>query len=77
MKQLWRPTTEERFDDMLGVLPPADMYRKGFLVGEAMDHFGGLPRYSAFTQAGSDFFECVEPLTVRQFRAELDTFNLN
>jgi hypothetical protein len=30
--------TEERYDEMLGILPPALMLGKGFLVGEPFDH---------------------------------------
>jgi len=30
--------TEERYNEMLGVLPPALWLAKGFLVGEPHDH---------------------------------------
>jgi hypothetical protein len=30
--------SEERYDEMLGVLPPALWLSKGFLVGEPFDH---------------------------------------
>ena len=45
----WIETTEERYDEMLGVLPPAYWSSIGFLVGEPMDHnANGQPRFSAF-----------------------------
>lgn len=34
----WIEVTEERYDEMLGVLPPALMIGDGFLVGEPSDH---------------------------------------
>jgi len=30
--------SEARYDEMLGILPPVLMLRKGFLVGEPFDH---------------------------------------
>jgi len=30
--------SEERYDEMLGILPPAVMLGKGFLVGGSFDH---------------------------------------
>jgi hypothetical protein len=66
----WIETTEERYDEMLGVLPPEDMTGLGFLVGEPSDHNEqGRPRYAAFVRIGDRFFESAEPLTIREFRA--------
>lgn len=68
-------TTEERYYDMLGVLPPADRTGSGFLVGEPYDHrpcrvnSTVQPTYQAFFQSGDErFFECREPMTKAEFR---------
>jgi hypothetical protein len=34
----WKEVDEARYDEMLGVLPPALWLAKGFLVGEPYDH---------------------------------------
>jgi hypothetical protein len=71
----WTETTEERFDEMLGCLPPAIMYRGGFLVGEPFDHRvctigkAYAPTFTAFTKVGDRYFEAVECLTVAEFKA--------
>ena len=50
----FKECTEKRFDEMLGILPPALWIGKGFLVGEPMTHrvckVQGYvcPTYSAF-----------------------------
>lgn len=65
----WVQVSEERYDEMLGVLPPAVMTGFGFLVGEPMDHNSqGRPRFSAFVQAGGNFYEAREPMTVAEFK---------
>ncbi len=70
----WELVTEERFLDMLNVLPPAatsaDM--RAFLVGEPADHEAGtgLPRYDAFVQrVGSEagFYASNRPMTQVEF----------
>jgi len=48
-----REVTEERYDEMLGVLPPERMTGNAFLVGEAVDYgkdLSGkfLPRYELY-----------------------------
>lgn len=69
--------TEERYDEMLGILPPALWVGKGFLVGERYDHrkckiTGKVsPTCSAFFHAFGRFFE-GDPLTV----AELVNFDI-
>lgn len=77
----WKPTTEERYYEMLEILPPAAHTSRGFLVGEAYDHrqcavTGNLaPRFTAFAFRlndlgdANDYFECERPLTVNEFRA--------
>jgi hypothetical protein len=67
----WTETTRERFDEMLGCVPPAIMARGGFLVGEASDHHAttGRPRYAAFVKVGEHYFEASRPMTVAEFRS--------
>ncbi len=54
---------EERNDEMLGILPPALMLGKGFLVGEPFDHRTCKVRnvvrasYAAFFQHKGKFYE--------------------
>jgi len=64
----WTEVTEARYDEMLGMLPPAVHLYRGFLVGEPMDHANGWPRFTAFVIWRDRFFECQEPLTVKQFQ---------
>lgn len=40
--------TEEKYDEMLGALPPERMTSNGFLVGEPTDHLKGIPRYELY-----------------------------
>jgi hypothetical protein len=66
--------TEERYDEMLGVLPPALILGKGFLVGEPFDHrrckVTNVVRdsYAAFFRANGKFYEGGN-MTVPEFRA--------
>jgi len=68
----WAETTEARFYDMLGCLPPAAYGGGGFLVGEPMDHDAGngQPRYDAYRQVGERYLVASRPLTRAEFRAE-------
>ena len=69
-KYEWIEITEDRYEEMLGVLPPALWLADGFLVGEPMDHNEhGQPRYSAFLRFGGKHYECEQVLTAREFRA--------
>lgn len=67
----WCTTTEERYDEMLGVLPPAAQSSYGFLMGEPTDHepSTGLPRYSAFVELYGQRYASLQPITVRQFNS--------
>lgn len=71
----WKQTTEERYWDMLGCVPPIAQKGFGFLVGEAYDHgkcklTGRIaPRYAAFVDVNGQFFESIEPLTVWEWQA--------
>ena len=70
---MWKEVDEARFDEMLGVLPPALHLSKGFLVGEPFDHrtctITGhtMPSYAAFLQHGGKFYEGPN-MTVPEFR---------
>ena len=66
---------EARYDEMLGVLPPALWIAKGFLVGEPFDHrrckaTGRLAAsYSAFICYRGKFYESEEAMTGAEFKA--------
>jgi hypothetical protein len=70
----WREVSEARYDEMLGVLPPALWLAKGFLVGEPFDHrrcsvtHGMRASFAAFVQHEGKFFE-GDPMTAPEFRA--------
>lgn len=72
---MWKEVTEERYDEMLNILPPAHWDSKGFLVGEPWTHrfcrATGLFRaaFAAFVRYNGKFYECDEPLTVPEFVA--------
>lgn len=55
----WREVTEDRYDEMLNVLPPAAYIRGAFLVGEAYDHHAGTgrPRFQCFKTEGGKHYE--------------------
>jgi hypothetical protein len=71
---MFKECTEERWDEMLGVLPPALWIAKGFLVGEPFDHrtckITGVVRatYAAFINHGGKFYEGPS-LTTPEFQA--------
>lgn len=69
----WTETTEERYWEMLEVLPPAFMKGGGFLVGEPYDHHAttGRPRFAAFREIQGKYFEANRPLTVQEMRQQL------
>ena len=66
--------SEERYDEMLEILPPALWLAKGFLVGEPFDHrtcsITKVVRasYAAFFQHRSKFYEGGY-MTVPEFKA--------
>ena len=66
--------SEERYDEMLGILPPALMLGKGFLVGEPFDHrickVTNVVRasYAAFFQKNGKFYEGGN-MTLPEFKA--------
>ena|SRR5690349_14934232 len=69
----WTETTEERYIEMLEVLPPAFWQGGGFLVGEPSDHHAttGRPRFSGFREIQGKFFEANRPMTVQEMREQL------
>lgn len=72
----WSATTAERYDEMLGVLPPIDWHhgaRHGFLVGEPYDHDAGngQPRYQAFRRRYGVHEVASRPMTRAEFAAEM------
>ena len=76
-KITWAECTEEKYMEMLEVLPPAAMGNGGFLVGEPMDHHAGngQPRFSGFIQRGGKCFAASRPMTRKEFAAECLAFN--
>jgi hypothetical protein len=69
---VWEDSTEEKFYDMLEVLPPRVMGNGGFLVGEEADHHAltGAGRYQAFIHRGGKYYASNRPLTVKEFKAQ-------
>lgn len=74
----WRKCTAERYDEMLGVLPPYCMTGFGFLVGEPSSHrvckvSGDVrPDYAAFVRINGQHYEGPN-MTAPEWR----TLNLN
>ena len=72
----WAPTTAERFDEMLGVLPPAAGCNgfRAFLVGEPWDHDAetGEPRFQGFRMRGDKHEVASRPMTRREFKREME-----
>ena len=67
----WVATTEGKYWEMLGVLPPASRAGCAFQVGEPMDHRDGRPTFASFKEEPEGcFWESADPLTFRQFRGE-------
>lgn len=63
--------TEEQFDEMLNVLPPAAMNARGFLVGEPMYHHAGSgrPCFTCFVSQFGKFYRVSNPMTHARFVA--------
>ena len=70
----WKEITEERFMDMLEMLPPVAQCGYGFMLGEPWTHDSlGNPMFRPFVETGDKFYEGSAPMTVREFR----TLNLS
>ena len=69
----WEETTQERFDDMMGILPPAAMTGNAFLVGEPSDHDAGngMPRFQAYRRRGNAYQASSRPMTRKEFKEEI------
>ncbi|MET4190616.1 MULTISPECIES: hypothetical protein [unclassified Bradyrhizobium] len=71
---VWVEVTPEKYDEMLGMLPPAIQTGFGFLVGEASSHrecreIGRvLATYAAYIYTHGKYYACKEALTVHEFR---------
>jgi hypothetical protein len=72
---VWKEIGSDRYDEMLGAVPPLCFTSRGFLVGEP---FSGrecrvtgrlMNTFMAFMAIGRKFYECREALTVPEFRA--------
>jgi hypothetical protein len=74
MKIKWTETTQDRYYEMLEVLPPEVMTGLGFLMGEPFTHGtctvtgNTLPRCEPYAQVGERFFVGSENLTVPEFQ---------
>ena len=66
---------EARYDEMLGMLPPALWIDKGFLVGEPFDHRRCkatghyTASFSAFIHYRGKYYESEEAMTAAEFKA--------
>jgi hypothetical protein len=71
----WSPTTEARFNEMLGCLPPAAATPdyNAFLVGEPYDHDAGngRPRFEAYRLRNGVYETASRPITRAEFHAEM------
>ena len=71
----FKEVDEARYNEMLGVLPPALWLDKGFLVGEPYDHrrckeTGGFAAsFAAFIRYRGKYYESEEAMTAAEFRA--------
>lgn len=74
----WAEVTEQRYNEMLEVLPPIGWDSKGFLVGEAWVHkpcsVANDPGYvtagyQAFAHIDGKFYACDMPLTRKEWKA--------
>lgn len=63
----YHETTQDRFDYMLGVLPPAAYNAGGFLVGEPVSYRAGGETFDAYFEIDGHFLQADEPMTKREF----------
>jgi len=71
LKQI-REVTAEKYEYMLGVLPPERLAHNAFLVGEPYDHKDGHERFQGFADIGDKFYY-LGLMTTKDF----DTFTIN
>jgi hypothetical protein len=75
----WQPSTEERYDYALDVLPPAGMRSGMFLLGEPMDHsdegeamfsvYARIPRHDDHGNNTTEYAAGSRPITRREFKS--------
>jgi hypothetical protein len=64
----WHEVTEQRYNEMLGILPPI-FGGLGFQVGEPAAHTDeGIPTFAPFVQIGTRHFEGDGAMTRREFK---------
>ena len=69
VRHTFREVSEDRYIEMLEILWPALWISIGFLVGETFDHDdNGNPRFTPFVKIGSQHYEGLGPMTIKQFR---------
>ena len=68
---IWDETTQEQYDEMLCVLPPAFWERGLFLVGEPSDHHAttGRARFQAYRSLHGKYLAASRPMTIGEARA--------
>ena len=80
---IFKAVTEDRYDEMLGAVPPAAHNQIGFLVGEAWTGKAceatdcqqkcrnryDCDAFRAFVERAGSFYECLSPMTIGEFRA--------
>ena len=66
---VWIPTTEDMYWDMLECVPPRATFGRAFLVGEAERHNAhGEAVYACFNEVGNEVF--AKYMTVAEFKRE-------
>lgn len=72
--QVWEEVSAERYDEMLGVLPPEIMTGLGFLVGEPSTHrrctiSGNVaPDFQAFARVAGRYYGARQCMTIAEFK---------
>jgi len=75
MPVYFKPCTEDRYNEMLNMMPPAVFTSSGFMVGEAWTHRECeinntvLPAFAAFVRLHGQHYESTGPMTIPEFRA--------
>ena len=66
----WIETTLEKYDEMLGCLPPAVCNSGGFMVGEPHDHCAktGKARFQAYVHIKGKYYAASRPMTIAEFK---------
>lgn len=74
MNLTWKEIDEERYHDMLGVVPPVVWNDVGFLLGEAENHRQCtecgkfMPVFKPFIERNGKFYEGTVAITVLEFQ---------